>query len=156
LSDDLTLNGKRGAGRASDGRTLAETLRLQISDEIVQGDLAPGIEGILQAADTVSCKAWVNVHTPVRPGAPYGPEYRWDHYAPHYNQTIDAYVAANWTSLSNWDAVVRASTPDQLLMSDGIHLSEGGRAARSQLLLDTAADLARDCVPTPEEPTTTG
>jgi lysophospholipase L1-like esterase len=118
-------------------------------------NLAPGIEGLLQAAGAVPCTSWVNVHTPVRPGAPYGPEYRWDHYAPHYNQTIDAYVGANWTRLTNWDAVVRASSPDQLLMSDGIHLSPGGRAARARLLTDAAAELAASCVPPPELPPST-
>jgi lysophospholipase L1-like esterase len=121
-----------------------------VLDEVytnIPRNLAPGIEGLLQAAGQVPCLSWVNVHTPVRPGAPYGPEYRWDHYAPHYNQTIDAYVGANWTRLTNWDAVVRASSPDQLLMSDGIHLSPGGRAARARLLTDTAVDLAANCVP---------
>jgi DNA-binding GntR family transcriptional regulator len=43
LSDDLTFSRRRNGSRGADGRTLAETLRLQISDEIVQGDLAPGI-----------------------------------------------------------------------------------------------------------------
>src|SRR5690606_34811785 len=89
----------------------------------VPRDLSVGIEALLRAADAVPCVSWVNVHTPVRPGQPYGPEFRWDHYAPHYNQTIDAYVGAGWTGLANWDAVVRSSSPDQLLMSDGIHLS---------------------------------
>jgi lysophospholipase L1-like esterase len=109
-------------------------------------NLTPGIEGLLGASESVPCRSWVNVHTPVRPGVPYGPEFRWDHYAPHYNRTIDAYVAAEWTDLSDWDAVLRSSGPDQLLMSDGIHLSPGGRAARTQLLGDTAANLAGSCV----------
>lgn len=113
----------------------------------VPRDLTPAIEGLLRAAESVPCKSWVNVHTPVRPGVPYGPEFRWDHYAPHYNQTIDAYVAANWTGLANWDAVLRGSTPDHMLMSDGIHLSAGGQGARSQLLLDKAGELATNCIP---------
>jgi lysophospholipase L1-like esterase len=128
-----------------------------VLDEVytnVPRDIASSIQEILRSADPLACRSWINVHTPVRPGAPYGPEYRWDHYAPHYNSTIDAYVGAGWTQVADWDAIVRRGTPDQLLLSDGIHLSEGGKAARTQLLLDTAAGLAASCgTPPPTPPT---
>jgi lysophospholipase L1-like esterase len=129
-----------------------------VLDEVytnVPRDLASSMDEILTSADPLACRSWVNVHTPVRPGGPYGPEYRWDYYAPHYNLTLDAYRDAGWTLVADWDGAVRRSSPDQLLLSDGIHLSEGGKAARAQLVLDTVTSLAATCG-LPEPPGTQG
>jgi lysophospholipase L1-like esterase len=121
----------------------------------VPRDLAPGMDGLLRATDSFRCRTWINVHTSRLGTSPSGPEARWAHYAPHYNQTLNAFAAPIWMEVGAWDYFVAVGPPERLLTADGVHLNEEGKAVRLNFLLDTALRLANDCVLAPPPTTTT-
>jgi hypothetical protein len=129
---------------------------LQETYDNVPRDLAPGMDGLLRATETFRCRTWINVHTSRLGTSPSGPEARWAHYAPHYNETLNIFAAPIWMQVADWDFAVKLGPPDLLLTADGVHLSDEGKLRRVQFIAELATRLANECVlaPQPTPPTT--
>jgi lysophospholipase L1-like esterase len=112
-------------------------------------NMGPGIDGILTATASAPCRAWVNVHTATRTDATTGPDARWRHYAPFFNEDLAAFAAPVWVPIIGWDYSVELGPPTRLLAIDGVHLTDDGQDERTRLLLDHIAALITRCTPPP-------